>query len=67
MGWCAGDALLTEAWENIRVNVEEEERHDLFVSLIQLFEEHDMDCYDGIMDFPEGEAALRQIHPDWNL
>ena len=68
MGWCSGDALLGQAWEHIREHIaDEEERHELFVQLIDLFEDHDMDCYDSIMEFPEGEAALRQLHPDWDL
>ena len=65
MGWCSGDALLGESWAEIREYVEPEYRADLFALLIDLFEDHDMDCYDSIEDFEEGKEALHKLHPDW--
>jgi len=65
MGWCAGEEILCEAWEKVREYIPEEERVEILAELIDVFENHDMDCYEGLYEFSEGEAALQEIHPDW--
>lgn len=66
MGWCRGDALLAEAWEHVQEFVtDHDQRVTLLTLLINEFESMDMDCYDCIQEFPEGEDALRQLHPEW--
>lgn len=63
MGWCSGDRICASVWEEIRPHIPEEIRVDLLQRVINIFEGEDMDCYDYIMDLPEGPAALNKIIP----
>ena len=65
MGWCSGDRMLADVWLEIRPHIPEEKRVDLLVRLVHYFEGEDMDCYDHVIEVPEGKAALKQIHSSW--
>lgn len=64
MGWCSGDRLCAEVWMEVRSYLPDEIRKDVLKRLVRIFEGEDMDCYDSIMETPEGEAALKELHPD---
>ena len=52
-------------WEQIESHIFDDDRVDVYVSLIELFESFDMDCYESIEENPIGAQALKILHPEW--
>ena len=65
MSRCSGDGICAEVWMEVRSYLPEEIRKDVLKRLIILFEGHDMDCWDYIMNTPEGIEALKELKPHW--
>lgn len=66
MGWCSGGELCALLWEDVlREHIPEKKRVSVFAKMIDVFEENDMDCWEAIEELPEGEEALRKLHPEW--
>lgn len=66
MGWCSGDALCAFLWEDIRKYIPKKKRVEALMKIIEKFEGMDMDCYEEIAETPEGEEALKKLHPNWD-
>ena len=65
MGWCSGDRICAETWMEVRSYLPDEIRKDVLKRIIKIFEHHDMDCYDHIMETPEGRQAFLELYPNY--
>ena len=47
MGWCTGTEISVELWDKIRLMIPKEKRKKIANKILDIFEYHDADCYDG--------------------
>jgi hypothetical protein len=67
MGWCSGSRLFGEVIDTVQSHVADKTaRVDIYVDLIQAFEEADWDTQNEcIGQDPAYDEALKFLHPDW--
>lgn len=67
MGWASGSRLFSEVIDVIKKAVpDEDERIDIYMGLIDAFEDADWDTQDECMgQDPAYDAALKELHPEW--
>ena len=67
MGWSSGSRIFGKVIEAIKPAVKDENaRKEIYLDLIDAFEESDWDTQDECMGKdPAYDAALKELYPDW--
>lgn len=60
MGWCSGSHICEDIWNRVREHVPEEKRAQILGEMIDIFSDHDADCWGEVLeDCPEFEEAMK--------
>jgi hypothetical protein len=67
MGWASGSRLFNSVIEVLKNNIDDKQlREDIYIELIEAFEDCDWDTQDECMDRdPAFDSALKELHPNW--
>lgn len=66
MGWASGSILMSDVIKAIKTKVPVENRTDIYVVLIEAFEDHDWDTQSECMRIDAAfDRAMGIVHPTW--